>query len=137
MKIGKMKTIKTLKTDEAIALQNMADELTDHMMRKKYGERFEGWEDVEADPHLQCDWNNLNVEFYNIIFKFLYATWTMSESEMQSFADTWTSDLLKMKYGQRFIDCEDITEDKEMDADWERINEKLYNVIYQINNETF
>lgn len=61
----------------------------------------------------------------------------MSESEMQSFADTWTSDLLKLKYGLRFLDCEDITEDKEMDDDWERINEKLYNVINQINNETF
>lgn len=108
------------------------------MMHRKYGERFDGWESVEQDMQLQCDWNELNVEFYNIAYKFLYGDrYKMSESEMQSFADTWTSDLLKLKYGQRFIDCEDITEDKEMDDDWERINEKLYNVINQINNETF
>ena len=56
----------------------------------------------------------------------------LSEIKIQDLADKFTNEVMAAKYGDRFTQIDNIEDDAEMDADWEILNEKFYNVIENI-----
>lgn len=53
------------------------------------------------------------------------------ERYIQDLADSITSHLLSLVYGERFDSLDDITTDEEIDNDWEYFNEKFYNELWK------
>lgn len=51
------------------------------------------------------------------------------EQKVQELADMITSKLLTMKFGDRFTNTDDITEDKDMNEEWECINGGVYEAL--------
>ena len=52
----------------------------------------------------------------------------------QNLADEFTNKVLTAKYGDRFSDLEDVEEDKEINEEWEFLNEKFYNLLVDYSN---
>lgn len=52
------------------------------------------------------------------------------EEKIQERADLITSAIMSRIYGKRFDNCEDLTEDEEMNKDWEFYNEKVFGELW-------
>lgn len=46
--------------------------------------------------------------------------------KLQKIADNLTCEVMERIFGEKFTSCEDITEDDEMNKEWEIINEKIF-----------
>ena len=46
--------------------------------------------------------------------------------KLQKIADNLTGEVMERIFGEKFTSCEDITEDDEMNKEWEIINEKIF-----------
>ena len=52
------------------------------------------------------------------------------EDDLQKMADELTFAFMAHKYGLRFLDCDDITNDDDMNADWEYYNEMIIGSLF-------
>lgn len=58
--------------EDFVNIQELADEMTNYTMVKRYGVRFDDCENIEEDPEMNADWEWLNEKFYNTLNTFFY-----------------------------------------------------------------
>ena len=50
----------------------------------------------------------------------------MNDDKLQMIADKLTDIAMEQKFGQEYINCEDITENDEMSREWEYLNDNFF-----------
>ncbi len=53
----------------------------------------------------------------------------MNDDKLQLIADKLTDIAMEQKFGQEYINCEDITENDEMSREWEYLNDNFFELL--------
>ena len=53
----------------------------------------------------------------------------MNDDKLQMIADKLTDIVMAYTFGQKYIECEDITENDEMSREWEYLNEDFFELL--------
>ena len=53
----------------------------------------------------------------------------MNDDKLQLIADKLTDIAMEQKFGQEYINCEDITENDEMSREWEYLNKSFFELL--------
>lgn len=82
---------------------------------------------------------NLNLNIDNLVYltmlfnkefvPFLNQQNNMNDDKLQMIADKLTDIAMEQIFGQKYIDCNDITENNEMSREWEYLNENFFELL--------
>lgn len=82
---------------------------------------------------------NLNLNIDNLVYltmlfnkefvPFLNQQNNMNDDKLQMLADKLTDIVMAYTFGQKYIECDDITENDEMSREWEYLNENFFELL--------